>query len=366
MTNSDSQTASSNGNSISEDPATRAFIGALIADAIAMPVHWYYDQAALDRDYPNLEAAAAETAGCSPYFAPRNPHPGSILWRSQWAAPSPQFDILREQAAFWGQHGIHYHQFLVPGENTLNDRLAVELFMLVRRDGSYEPERWLDRYVTLMLEAGWHRDTYVEEYHRHFFTNLAAGRKPINCGVSDVHIGGLVPVPALVAALGPRHPDLRQIVRQHVALTHKDSDVLAAADALVKILQDTLPRAAATPRLPAEAGAALREAILEHGGDWISAAKLAAWERLSDRQLVGGKLSSACYIDEAFPASLALAWRHAGSFTTGVVANARCGGDNCHRGAVVGSLLAAAGPIPLDWLTGLEACDRFFDPSSTL
>jgi hypothetical protein len=30
------------------------FLGALVADAVAMPVHWYYDQGALDRDYPQL------------------------------------------------------------------------------------------------------------------------------------------------------------------------------------------------------------------------------------------------------------------------------------------------------------------------
>jgi ADP-ribosyl-[dinitrogen reductase] hydrolase len=334
------------------DPATLAFLGSLVADAVSMPVHWYYDPASLDRDYPSLAEAAA---GQSPYLAPRNPHSGSILWRSQWTPPSPEFDILREQAAFWGQRGIHYHQFLTGGENTLNYKLATELFGMVCRDAGYDPARWLDRYVAVMLEPGWHRDTYLEEYHRHFFTNLAAGRKPINCGVRDVHIGGLVPVPAVVAAIGPRHPDLRQIVRLHVGLTHKDADVLAAADVLARILVAALPHPEAAPRTPAEATAALREAILEHGRDWISAAKLTAWERHSDRQLVGGTLSSACYIDEAFPASLALAYRHAGNFTGGVVANALCGGDNCHRGTVVGSLLAASAEIPPAMLAGLQS-----------
>lgn len=334
------------------DPATQAFLGSLVADAVAMPVHWYYDQAALDRDYPGLAAAAASE---SPYLAPRNPHSGSILWRSQWTPPSAKFDILREQARHWGRRDVHYHQFLTAGENTLNFRLATELLTQIRRHRDYDAEKWLDRYVAVMLEPGWHRDTYVEEYHRHFFTNLAAGRKPINCGVSDVHIGGLVPVPALVAALGPRHHDLREIVRRHVNLTHKDPDVLAAADALVRILAEVLPQPEAPARSAVEAADALREAILEHGRDWISAAKLSAWEGLSDRQLVGGKLSSACYIDEAFPAALALAHRHAGNFTAGVVANARCGGDNSHRGAVVGSLLAASAPIPAPMLAGLQS-----------
>jgi ADP-ribosylglycohydrolase len=53
-------------------------------------------------------------------------------------------------------------------------------------------------------------------------------------------------------------------------------------------------------------------------------------------------VSPACYIDDAFPASLYLAWRYAGDFEAGVVANTNVGGENCHRGAVVGALLGAA------------------------
>jgi ADP-ribosyl-[dinitrogen reductase] hydrolase len=148
----------------------------------------------------------------------------------------------------------------------------------------------------------------------------------------------------------------------HVGLTHKDDEVLAAADALVRILADAIPRPEAGPRTRAEVAAALQESILEHGRDWISAAKLRSWEHLADRQLVGGTLSSACYIEEAFPAALALAWRHAGDFAAGVTANARCGGDNCHRGAVVGSLLATSAIIPHDLVAGLACGGRVTEP----
>lgn len=55
-----------------------------MADALAMPVHWYYDRAALDRDYGRLDR----------YLAPRNPHPDSILWRSRDAPPNARGDIL--------------------------------------------------------------------------------------------------------------------------------------------------------------------------------------------------------------------------------------------------------------------------------
>ena len=335
------------------DTSMAALQGSLVADAVAMPVHWYYDRAALDRDYPAL----ADPQTPLGYLAPRNPHPDSILWRSQWTPPDAKHDILRDQARFWGVRGVHYHQFLAAGENTLNFRLAVELCALLRRDRDYDPERWLERYVAFMLEPGRHRDTYVEEYHRHFFTNLAAGRKPINSGVRDVHIGGLAQVPALVAGLGPRHPDLRRIVRLHVSLTHKDDEVLAAADALARILvritRDDRP----------DADRDLRTAILDEASDWISAAKVAAWEARAasgpppcpDRAVIGGMLSPACYIEDAFPAALFLAWRHAGDFAAGVRANALCGGDNCHRGVVVGSLLAAGSSIPRPLVAGLRA-----------
>jgi ADP-ribosylglycohydrolase len=47
------------------------------------------------------------------------------------------------------------------------------------------------------------------------------------------------------------------------------------------------------------------------------------------------------------PAALYLVWKYHDDFTAGITANAMVGGDNCHRGAVVGSLLGAAcGEIP--------------------
>ena len=87
-------------------------VNGLIEESARLSLDKQY-QAALDRDYPEL--ATADTADRSPYLPPKNPHPGSILWRSRWNPPAPEFDILREQAAFWGQHGIHYHQFLAAG-----------------------------------------------------------------------------------------------------------------------------------------------------------------------------------------------------------------------------------------------------------
>ena len=92
----------------------QAFLGSLAADALAMPVHWYYDTGALRREYGTVDR----------FLEPKNSHSGSILWRSEYNALNEKGDILRDQARYWGQRGIHYHQFLKAGENTLNFQLA--------------------------------------------------------------------------------------------------------------------------------------------------------------------------------------------------------------------------------------------------
>ena len=310
-----------------------SLVGALAADALSMPVHWYYNRAALRRDYGRV----------SSYVAPKSPHADSILWRSEYQPLNEKGNILHEQAVYWGRKGVHYHQFLHAGENTLNFQLAVALFEQVKETGSYNAEAWVERYCEFMLTPGRHGDTYVEECHRAFFTNYARGKKWRSCGVDDVHVGGLASVPALVAALGAGHPELRAVVQEHVAITHKNSEVLRAADTLV--------------RLHAAIGSgegSLDEALFEEASDYISRRKVVAWSKKSDEVVIGEILSPACYIKDAFPAALYLAWKYQHDFSGGIIANANLGGDNCHRGAVVGSLLGAACKVPLKWRAGLR------------
>lgn len=307
----------------------RAFHGSLVADALAMPVHWYYDTNALKNEYGLVDH----------YMAPKSPHTGSILWRSKYESPNPKGDILREQAQYWGQKGVHYHQFLKAGENTLNFQLARELFYFVLQNGQYNPENWLARYIQCMLAPGWHHDTYVEEYHRGFFLNFAAGKAPRKCGIKDIHIGGLATVPALLAALAELHPGLsakqaEEIVRTHVLLTHQDNEVVDAAQTLTRVL------------FAVASGEDLQDALQAHAPDWFSITKAKSWLSRPDSEVVGQILSPACYIKDSMPGALYFAWKYSDDFAEGVIANTMVGGENCHRGSVVGSLLACANEIP--------------------
>ena len=59
----------------------------------------------------------------------------------------------------------------------------------------------------------------------------------------------------------------------------------------------------------------------------------------SEREVVGSILSTACYITDAWPAVLYLACKHQQSPLKALQINAEIGGDNVHRGAVLGVLL---------------------------
>lgn len=315
------------------DPFENAYLGSLVADAVAMPVHWYYDREALRSEYGEI----------SGYLAPKNPHTGSILWRSQYTPLNEKGEILHDQARYWGQRGIHYHQFLAAGENTLNFQLATELVRLCGETGGYDPDRWLARYIDFMLTPGNHRDTYLEEYHRGFFTGYSRGKPPRKCAIQDEHIGGLAQVPALCFVLRQADlPELRAAVKEHVGLTHAHANVLRAADTLARLLfriREGLPP---------------RDAIQREAGDWLSGTKAGKWTSQPDTHVIGQRFSPACYIAESMPASLYLVWKYHDDFEAGIIANAMVGGDNCHRGAVVGSILGAANGVPGKWLDHQE------------
>ena len=300
----------------------KAYQATLLADALSMPVHWYYNRKKIDTDYGAIDT----------FHTPKAFHPDSIFWRSSYEIINQKADILHAHKSHWGTPNVHYHLGLKAGENTLNFKLAKALYKQVQNNKNYDPETWLKLYVELMLDPTFQTDPYVEEYHRGFFSRYASGKKLLKCGIKDEHIGGLAQVPALLAAsvsTGVHDREkLREIVKQHVALTHRHSNVLRAADCLTRLLwavaHDIDPH----------------EAIKKEAGDWFSSKKATPWLNMDDRTIIGNRYSPACYIDQAFPASIYLVFKYKNDLKSGIQANAEVGGDNCHRAAVVAALLA--------------------------
>lgn len=311
--------------------------GLCIGDALAMPVHWYYNRQALEADYGRV----------ADYLAPRNPHPDSILWRSSYATPNSKGEILHDQAQYWGQKGIHYHQFLKAGENTLNVKICRLLIESINQTGTYDPEDFLKRYIAFMTTPGNHRDTYIEEFHRNFFANFAKGLSPRKCGVEEKHIGGLIGIVPLVVFYCKRPDQAREAALAHLALTHPGLKMATAGflmiDLLLKVLNGIPLKAAILAEIQAQ-----NNPLLGH--------PFVKWLDDPDDLVIGPRFSTACYVEESVPAVVYLALKYHDDPEKALIVNTNLGGDNAARGAVLGALLGAAHGVekfPVRWVQGL-------------
>jgi ADP-ribosyl-[dinitrogen reductase] hydrolase len=315
-----------------------ALYGLFIGDALAMPVHWYYDTSALRRDY----------GWVTDYLSPKNPHPDSILWRSSYRPLNEKGDILHEQAQYWGKKGIHYHQFLEAGENTLNLKLCALLIETLNAARGYLADDYLKRYIAFMRTPGSHRDTYVEEYHRHFFTNYAADKPARQCGVTEKHIGGMVGLVPIVVLYRHFPSRAREAAIEHLSLTHRGQKMRNAADVLIPLLRETL---FGTPLRDVLVQQIREQKNLLYGFPYLR------WLDEPDEAVVGRRLSTACYVEDSVPSVLYLALKYHDRPEQGLVANTNLGGDNVHRGAVLGALLGAENGLeafPARWVKGLR------------
>ena len=304
-----------------------------------MPVHWYYNRSALYDDY----------GWVADYLAPKNPHPDSILCRSSYVATNPKGEILHDQSHYWGRDGTHYHyhQFLKPGENTLNLKLCSLLIQSLNECSGYDADDYLCRYIAFMTTPGNHRDTYIEECHRNFFSNYARDIPPRQCGATEKHIGGLVGIIPIVVFYNKDPGKARSAALEHLALTHPGDKMAGAGNLIIHLLLEVL------------AGRPLHETIrtmIQAQGNPLLGHPFVKWLDDPDDWVIGPKLSTACYVEHSVPADLYLALKYHHDPEKALVVNTNLGGDNVYRGAVLGALLGAQDGLknfPRRWVEGL-------------
>jgi ADP-ribosylglycohydrolase len=314
-----------------------ALAGLCMGDALAMPVHWYYNRLALEKDYGLV----------TDYLKPRNPHPDSILWRSTYEATNTKGEILHDQAPYWGKKGVHYHQFLNAGENTLNVKICRLLVESLNQNRGYDAKDFLNKYIRFMTTPNSHRDTYIEECHRNFFSNYAAGVAPHKCGVAEKHIGGLVGIVPVVAFYAGQAKKARENALAHLVLTHPGPKMMTAASLIIDILLK-LFEGHSLPDVIVGLQEAQNNPFVGH--PFIKLLKE------PDGAVIGRRFSTACYVEDAVPAVCYLALKYHHDPEKALIVNTNLGGDNAGRGAVLGAILGAAHgtqKFPDRWLRGL-------------
>ena len=323
-----------------------------IGDALSMPVHWFYNPIDIQSAFPG---------GITQMEAAPEIHPSSIMslhstvaggrktvsQRRRKNGPTQEIVgdiILRGKQQYWGIPNQHYHRGMQAGDNTLNACCArVMIRCLIGSSGEYNKQQFLDDYVEFMTaEHPQHPDTYAESWHRGFFANRERGKPLDKCGAvthDTPSVGGLVAVVPLALKLlfdsDGDESKLEQVCktcREQLMLTHPDELLARVCDAMVVLFFELLQRDEADDVLP----------VLVRASRCIPGVDLNThWQKApGDMHVVGGTYSTACYITDSWPSLLYLAGKYQHSAEAAMLANTNLGGENAHRGSVLGAIVS--------------------------
>ncbi|XP_071085306.1 uncharacterized protein [Haliotis cracherodii] len=375
-----------------------ALWGMFVADAIAMPVHWYYNAGDIKRGYGGW---------LTKYEAPNKKHPSSIMSLSNIGGSGRGGDkakavigdvILHGKLKYWSgnNHSTHYHQGMNAGDNTLNALMALEMMKtfervdhdVVREDRDVRSEV-LEAYVKFMTTPGSHGDTYAESFHRSFFKDWSSLSSPPETaddlveyaeqrykqktkGSPDsqlVVIGALVPtIPWVLRSAHKTETECAKSAVDFIKLTHPVTALVPYVDMYARLLHAVLNghdlKAEAVKLLShSELGGPSKRDLVLKMLEQAHGSPKGSEERLRAYQSAVSNLGLACYIEGAISSLLYLAVEFSDDFEGGVLANANVGGENCHRGAALGALLGAAAAaqgktIPQKWKDGLGTAQK--------
>ncbi|XP_007254912.3 uncharacterized protein LOC103045776 [Astyanax mexicanus] len=351
-----------------------ALWGMCAADAMSMPVHWYYNVRDIKSDF---------SGWITDLNAPKGRHPSSILtlsnaagsgrtaWSSGNRPPVVGSVILHDKLQYWKTPGgsIHYHQGLQAGENTLNLHCALRVAQVLSSGGFVslvEPvarATVLSDYVQFLTTPGSHSDTYAESFHRSFFSDWQELRptspskvldfaekrykQMMNASIPDSQLNAIGCLPmsipfVLLSATAPEDEAVSAAV-EFVKLTHPYPKLETFVAVYAGALHATLNGAC----LKQQAERALRSAELDAWDTcqpYIQQAERfpsSSDERLKVHQKAVEALGLACYTKGALSSLFYLAYVFHNDVKGGILANTNCGGENCNRGAALGALLGA-------------------------
>ena len=371
-----------------------ALWGLFIGDSLAMPVHWYYNQDNIKKDF---------AGGVTAYETARHPHPESFMVGMGYHPDvevatrlDRPFDILHEHVRFYNtsfhtleieqteretEHGnstpsldnrYHYHHGLQAGENTLGAHLVRVLMRSVVAEYRYEQQAFIDAFINHLATPGSNRDPYTEIYIRRWFEQYTRGMPPHACAElqrSTWSIGshGGIIRPLVVSLLARNPYQGVGLAFEHQNLTHRSENNATALSVLVPLLHDlalghegreTTIAYARRVCMPIVTGSELFSRYRQANGPgnipseemWRLHTRLEdipmdiprLLDEIGEEALTRNRLATACYPEHGLPMMLYLAVRHDFDLEAALLANANSGGDSVHRGMLLGMLVGAA------------------------
>ena len=273
-----------------------ALLGALVADAAGMGLHWLYDQEQIKL----IEAT------------------GSLLFRHP------------EAAVFAGKRGSFAHAVRHSGQPSHYGASA----RVVGAIG--------DNYTTSEHQAGFMAafgpcgsyHGYADKPTKQLIARMLLDGDDLAepSGMDDDQMPGVCVVPGLFSNTASD-----SLMLDAVRVISTNSDVVQSAQAVYAVLTQLISGV----ELKAALTSAAESVDGELGDLMCEALTMTAYEPLE----VAQKFGMACYVKHAMPLNWHLLY-HADDFESAVTDNIRCGGDNCGRSMALGSIAGVAFGVP--------------------
>ncbi|MGB6020346.1 MAG: ADP-ribosylglycohydrolase family protein [Sulfurimonadaceae bacterium] len=371
-----------------EERIRNALWGLFIGDALAMPAHWYYNLENIKRDF---------NGGVVDYEDALHPHPESFMVGVDYFPNihnQRPFNITGRYSRFYNtnysemkialesqehEHGnatpkleerYHYHHGLKAGENTLGAQLVRVLMRSVSENGSYSDAHFINDFIAYLTSDS-SNDPYTEIYIRRFFEHYTNGASPMNAAELQSNTwsigshGGLIR-PLVLSLLYDDPVEALGIAIEHQNLTHRSQNVASSLSVLLPLLHrltdtqkplDAFVNAGSKLHLPTIQGEALFELYRKYNGPGNIPKEMmfrlhttfqkepfdlkAFMQEHQESEVVRTLLANACYTEHGVPLLLYLCVQHNFDLKDALLANVNAGGDNVHRGMIMGLLLGA-------------------------
>lgn len=249
------------------DRVAGALWGLHIADAMAMPTHWYYGgQSQVQGDYGKITG----------YVKPKVELRGSIMALSNTGGAgrgSNDGDIIGSVIAhgkkpYWARgRAHHYHCTLDKGENTVDADLVRLCYKTIAENGGqFVQDRLRDNYASFMTTPGSYNDCYMSTTHRMFFANRQRGVALEKCPDNDGHnvdttCGLPMTVPVALSTAHLPADQARKQVADAVSVTRKSRACQEYAGLLAEMLRQVISGAPLGSVMESAAGRSLASSM---------------------------------------------------------------------------------------------------------
>ena len=284
-----------------------AVVGAFVADALSLGVHWVYNTGVIDKKFGRVE---------------------------QYYDPLTSYHTGKKAGDF-----THY-----------GDQMLV-LLESVSSGSGFDAHQFAQTWRTFFTDYG----GYFDKATKATLANMDAGKKLTESGSDSDDLAGASRLAALVSVY---HDDLEQLThaaRAQTAITHNHERVILSADFFARSVFAVLGGQPPT--------AAMEGTLNVHfyNSSIASLVSLGLESRDRDTRETIAEFGQMCSVEAGLPGAIHIIARYADDFKTAMVENVMAGGDSSARGILAGMVLGAAhgmAAIPDAWQAGMNASQQ--------